>query len=142
MKQVNKSNVYFRLFLIYRKVYRKALLVAALIIIHFSLQAQDLHLEGSWSGNIQITGEANTFAIDLVFNNNDLVSLSDELNKASWLRNAKIVSKKDLRSLTIICTQNSEFGVHSEIYQIYPVTADSATVSWKRQCLITPAIKN
>jgi hypothetical protein len=136
MKTSNKLQVYNCLYFIYRRLFRKALVTAvSFCIINYTL-AQPLLLHGSWTGKIFMTNETVPAAVELLFNNNVLVNLSDEINKKSWYSKASMQVKEDANAVTLTWTENSEFGVHSEIYKIAMISADSATLYWKRHSVI------
>jgi hypothetical protein len=138
MKQINKYYVYNCLYLMYRRLFRKAVLVVAAVTLSASNDpfAQASNLHGAWTGKLFMKNETVSSPIELSFNNNSLLSVSDDMNKPAWFGKAKMNVKEDKNSITFTWTENSEFGVHSEIYKISMVNADSATLNWSRHCVI------
>jgi hypothetical protein len=136
MKQINKYNVYNRLFLIYRRLFRKAFLIVVLACCTSFSMAQKQTLDGSWNGKLLLANDNIQTAIEFEFNNNVVVNLNDDINKKNWYNKAKTNVKQDDRSITFTWIENTEFGVHSEIYKISMINSDSAIVNWTRHCVI------
>lgn len=132
MKQANKYYVFTCIYFMYKRAYRKALILLGSLIILSRICAQENNLDGYWRGILFTGNDSAAFRIYLAFNNNKLVGFSTDYGNRKWFKKRYLKSFIEDAGITVIGKMKKNGQVRSDQYTITPIEPGTATVSWRR----------
>ncbi|WP_207496977.1 hypothetical protein [Aridibaculum aurantiacum] len=133
MRQINKYHVYTCIYFMYRRIYRKSLLLFFGLLSLMCLHAQQNNLNGNWRGILFTDGDSTAYRINLSFNGNKLVSLTNDFGSKNWFKSKHLKCFTETAATTLSGIRRKDGHVRTDQYTITTVDPETASINWLRE---------